>query len=1225
MKNKFYLFCCAAMLAGAASAQTEIPIEEYAPLYPTGTNWYSSFETWEPGQYVDDNFFISRVRPRDRFVNAKTQVYPAESANGKKVLWWMPISNGGSFSLNMPTYSMRNDIFSLWSYLDVHGGWNQGMIRSCGGFGDACHKNGVKNTVVIFFDQIGSIIDYTKPNTNEPSKYFSILFKQNGAGDFTNVEKFVKMFRYYGISGFSINPESTMTSETANKFQDFLVACRAEAKKQGWGNQWNVCWYDAMNNGGMGYSWGLNALTPDRINWFAYRDDKENPEKAVSDHFFLNYNHSEGAIKKSVQSAEEVNRSPYDVYVGQYIGGRGLGDNWSAIMENKISIGTWGEHSQNNIFYNSTDKGSAPEIVAQVYTDKLEMFFSGGNRNPQNAPAYITSRNDLSYESMQKFNGVATKVVAQSTLNQLPFITYFSLGSGAGNSEKGVKFSQFQWYNLGMQDMMPTWRWWVLNDANMVPTDAVKCDLSYDEAYMGGNSLKLSGATVKSNIRLFKTKFSVKGSENASLIFKVKDGTDAKLKIIYSLVGSEETFKSVPVSAATAADQWSTISWKLSDWGIKDGDVIACIGLSVENTPADYKVYIGGLSIVDPAKKYTPVKPQLVTTGYTIDMDKSAFNYETFKLIWNSKINSDPWEVVYNEDVDTWYFEVMLKEDGGEPKIVNRTTSWAALTVAQIDKATKTYQIGVRAVAPDGVTRSETAWLDQTFEHKYAFQTDIIYDARKLVPEEEFTVSLQDPSIPTAHWTLTSEDGKTIIKEVDGTSISTSCPTVGLYNLKVKFDNPTPEDLEAVYEKTYDGLIQVTPTETGRFPMADFMPSETTVDISKEAKAVTFTFNGVKGEGMASNAVSLNNGTHFFAADPAVLGRPNTLTIAAWVKPTDPSGQVMSLRHLNTNPSWGSTWIYIEGTPKQFVLMGRDRGSDFKDMLSGVEAKMGLWYHLAMVLDRDNSVVRLYINGKKTNEQKVNFKSSYDLYSLGTEGYQGAIDEVQFWDKALSDDEVKKAMYGFKPTEIPENLKGYWMFEDRYATNAKKFPNLGKAGDYPGGCFKGINMGDNNNLDPNVVAGSSWLSGSTPLKATLTWDFKGASNVDLTNPDAPVVTYDKEGEYPATLTVTNAWGTSTKTVNIKATTTVGIKDGKADKAVVVTPTTVEENFNVRLLDGGKYTISVYSANGMLVKKQVNDCLDNEVVQVSLNAPSGVYFVKVLKNEMPLEFVKIIKK
>lgn len=1223
MKNKFGLFCCAALVAGSTFAQTEVPMEQYVPLYPEGKSWYSDFETWEPGQNVDENFFISRVRPRQRFTNDKTQVYPGVDANGKKVLWWMPISNG-NWSLNLPSYSMRNDIFSLWSYLDVHGGWNQSMVRSSGTFGDVCHKNGVKNTVVIFFDQIGSTIDYTQPGKNEPSRYFSILFKTDDSGKFVNAERLVKMFRYYGISGWSINPESTMTQATADKLQDFLVACRTEAEKLGWGDQWNVCWYDAMNNSGMGYSWGMNALTADRINWFTYRADQS---KTVTDHFFLNYNHSSGAIKKSIESAKEKGRSPYDVYVGQHIGGRGLGDNWQSIMESEISIGTWGEHSQNNIFYNSTDKGAAPQKQAQVYTEKLEMFFSGGNRNPQKTPAYITARGDLSYESFEKFNGVAKGVVAQSTLNQLPFITYFGLGNGLNNYEKGVKFSEFQWYNLGMQDLMPTWRWWILDDMNNVPADPINCELSFDEAYMGANCLKISGATAKSNVRLFKTKFAVKGSENANLIFKVKGGTDAKMKLIYSLEGSEGAFKSIVLPAAKM-NEWTEASWKLSDWGIKNGDVIACLGVSVENTPANYEVYLGGLSIVDPTKTYKPAKPTLITTGYDVLMGKSAYNYETVKLVWSSKVNEDPWQVVYNDDVDTWYFEVMVREDGGEPKLVNRTTSWAAVTVAQLAATCRKFEVGVRAVAPDGVTRSDISWYDQSFDHKYEYKTGIVYDARKLIPNEEFTVTLEDPTIQDAHWTLSNDDG-TFAKEVDGTSITASCPAVGLYNLTVKFNNPSQDNPDAVYEHTYDGLIQVTPAETGRFPHADFV-FDNDIDISEGAKDVTFTFNGIKGEGLTSNAIDLRDGTHFFAADPSVLGRPNTITLAAWVKPTEAIGQVMSLRDLGTNPSWGSTWIYLEqnkqNNKKEFCMMGRDRGSDFKDMFSGVEVKVGIWYHIGMVLDKDNKEVRLYVNGKRTNTQSVTFKSSYDLYSLGTEGFQGSIDEVQFWNKALSDEEMKVAMYGYKPGSVPAELKGYWIFEDRLPANDKKFPNFGSAGEnYPGGCFRGTTMTDKDNLTPNMVPGSTWLSGSTKLEATLTWEFQGASNVDLSNPDAPVVTYDAPGEYPATLSVTNDYGTDVKTVLVKVTTGgVGIKDTNKSM-VTITPTIADDYVHVNLVEGGEYTVGLYNVNGILVKNIKKECVENESMRIDLDVPVGVYFVKVMKNEMTLEFTKIIKK
>lgn len=1012
-----------------------------------------------------------------------------------------------------------------------------------------------------------------------------------------------------------------MTEETARKLQDFILACNEKAVELGWGDQWSLCWYDSMTNRG-GVSFSGNTLYAQNIDWFVHRDNKD---KQVVDHFFLNYNHGQGQINNAVATAKKNNQSPYDVYAGQHIGGRGLGDNWQHIMENEISIGTWGEHSQNNIFYNSTDKGSAPEVMSQVYTEKLEMFVSGGNRNALNAPAYITSRGDLSYANLQKFNGVATKIAAQSTLSELPFITYFSLGNGLKNYNEGVSFSDFQWYNIGMQDFMPTWRWWVSDKSGKAPADAIKCDLSYDEAYNGANSLKLSGKTAYSNVRLFKTKFAVDGSEKFTLIYKMNKGTEPKLKLTYSLEGSESQMKSIVVPAAKEGE-WTKNEWTLSDWGIKSGDVIACMGVEVENTSDDYKLYIGGMELVNPSKKYSPVKPTLVTSGYTIDMDYSAYNFETVKLIWNAKKAANAWDPVYNDEVDTWYYEVMFSEDGGEAKLANRTTSWAAVTAVPVSSTCKKFKVGVRAVAPDGVTRSEIAWLDQEFDHVFAYKTGIVFNATKVVPNEEFTVALEDPTIPSAHWTLKSEDGA-VLKEVDGKELVASCEKVGLYNVVVKFANPTQENPNAVYEKEYVGLVVVTPESTGRMPKADF-DGETEVDVTNGAKAVTYNFTGLRGEGHTSNAIDLTDGTHFFAADPQVLGRPSTITIAAWVKPTNAAGQVMSLRELGTNPSWGSTWVYLEKNKAmqnqvQFCLMGRDRGSDFKDMFSGVEVQLGSWYHLAMVLDRDNTEVRLYVNGKRVADQKVSFKTCYDLYSLGTEGFQGSIDEVQFWDKALSDEEMKVAMYGYKPADVPANLKGYWIFEDRVAGNDKKFPNLGKGGDYPGGVFKGTSLQDKDNLTPNIVSGSTWLSGSTKVESTIEWDFRGAQNVDASDVEHPVVTFDKEGKYAATVTVSNVYGTDVKSKTITV-----LKDGSSIEDAV-------ENRDIRvryenqevlvdLVADGAYAIYLYDQTGRLVMLDKVQGAEGETLHFDVaGMAAGTYFVKVVCDDMSVAAKKIV--
>lgn len=1217
--RKLSVACGLGVLSLAAVAQTEVPMDMYVPMFDKGTTWVDMLENWTPGQNPEEEFFISHVRPLERFYNQQTQVYPEVDPKGKKVMWWMPITNGG-WSLNLPSYTMRNDNFSMWSYLDVHGGWNQPIFRSSGTFTDVCHKNGVKNTVVIFFDS-SQMIDYTKPSSNEPSRYFSVMFKEQN-GKFVNVERFVKMFRYYGISGLSINPESSMTEATANKLQDFILACNEKAQELGWGNQWNICWYDSMNNRG-GVSYSGNTLWNQNYNWFAYRDDRT---KQVADHFFLNYNHGQGQIQNAVREGKKNGHSSYDVYVGQYIGGRGLGDSWKHIMDNEISIGTWGEHTQNNIFYNSTDKGSDPLTVAQVYTEKQEMFFSGGNRNPLNAPAYITERGDLSYESMRNFNGVATKVAAQSTLSQLPFITYFSLGSGMRNFQEGKSFSDFQWYNIGMQDFMPTWRWWVADKSGKAPADAIACSISYDEAYNGSNSLKLSGRTSYSNVRLFKTKFGVSGSEKFTLIYKMNKGTEPKLKLTYSLEGAEGQLKSIVVPAVKTGE-WSKATWTLNDWGIKHGDVIACLGVEVENTSDDYAVYIGGMELINPEQKFNPVKPTLVTSGYGINMNYSAYNFETIKLIWNAKKAADAWSPVYNDEVDTWFYEVMYSEDGSEAKLANRTTSWAAVTAIPLSSTCKKFKVGVRAVAPDGATRSEIAWLDQEFEHKFAFKTGIVFNATKLVPNEEFTVALEDPTIPTAHWTLKAEDGS-VVAEMDGRELVASCANIGLYNVTVRFDNPTQDNPGAVYEKEYVGLVVVTPESTGRMPKADFS-GELEFDVDNGPKTLTYDFTGIRGEGYTSNAVDLTDGTHFFAADPAVLGRPNALTIAAWVKPTNQAGQVMSLRNLETNPSWGSTWIYLERNKAmqnqvQFCLMGRDRGADFKDMFSGMEVMMGSWYHVAMVLDRDNTEVRLYVNGKCVGTQRVSFKTSYDLYSLGTEGFQGSIDEVQFWNKALTDEEVKVAMYGYKPNEVPEGLQGYWVFEDRLADNNKKFPNLGKAGNYPGGIFKGTSLEDKDNLEPIVVSGSTWLSGSTKVKSTLTWTFGGAKAVDLSNDEHPAATFAESGKYMATLVISNAYGTDTKSKELTI-----WKDGQCSVEEVTEARNAciryeNEEVMIDLIAAGAYRVLIYDATGRLIALHKANGEDGDTLHCQVGElTEGAYLVKVLCDETPVATGKII--
>ena len=74
MNRKLTLLGSLALMAVAANAQT------YQEGYINWGNFAQQFgntlKQWTPGQQVteDDNFFISRVKPKERFRNAATQV-----------------------------------------------------------------------------------------------------------------------------------------------------------------------------------------------------------------------------------------------------------------------------------------------------------------------------------------------------------------------------------------------------------------------------------------------------------------------------------------------------------------------------------------------------------------------------------------------------------------------------------------------------------------------------------------------------------------------------------------------------------------------------------------------------------------------------------------------------------------------------------------------------------------------------------------------------------------------------------------------------------------------------------------------------------------------------------------------------------------------------------------------------------------------------------------------
>ena len=89
----------------------------------------------------------------------------------------------------------------------------------------------------------------------------------------------------------------------------------------------------------------------------------------------------------------------------------------------------------------------------------------------------------------------------------------------------------------------------------------------------------------------------------------------------------------------------------------------------------------------------------------------------------------------------------------------------------------------------------------------------------------------------------------------------------------------------------------------------------------------------------------------------------------------------------------------------------------------------------------------MFVNGKKvaTGRQpvstrrenrgagKIKASEPADIFIGGggvyKSGFNGSVDEIQIWNKPLTEADVQVAMKGYKENEVPEGLQGYFTFE----------------------------------------------------------------------------------------------------------------------------------------------------------------------------------------------------
>ena len=1051
-------------------------INDWVPGQPM-TKTYASARAAKSGTWEDEEFFTSRVKLRPLISNTATQI--DESLIGsrdKKLLFWVPcgVSTGYFQTGALPNGVFDSEVFSTWSYVTHYGNWTSPYGWVPGGFADAAHKHGVLVSGVASIPWAASSGDW----------HTCMAGMANIATSDGGVEKVGKFLRYHGVDGLGYNSEFSSGGSFMPGLRTLhggLVKYMKEKGQAGFENPWYGITTDA---GSINYGEGLLSSYYQN---FGYSDEPRTI-------FFTNYNWNSSTYFSADKAAfEATKRDTRDLYMGMNMqGGCKSTTEWLAHAEGgqaqDYSIGLWGEHSKNMLFPARVSAGGSDILKQQGYQKVLEQWFTNGKRNP----AYrmeIDQSGSLGVSDV--FQGMSRFMNARSAygwnLADEPFITYFSLGNGNCYRLNGDVAYSSEWYNIGMQDYTPTWRWWwstkmLGKDEADIPANSMSAEFSWDDAWNGGSSLKISGSTAAGEtqyLHLFKTQFNVKNNDIITIRYKILKG-NGDINFVYSKVGSETTEVTPDRTSIHKVgkdffyDEWNVVEFKVASRGsavLSAGDW-ALLGLKFANAQ-NLEVLIGEMSIKRGTSN-TPQMPEIRTAKILSDV-VSGFDA---KLIWSMPNSAAAGDPVYNIDVNTSYFELWAQVQGEEPQFMGATTSWAGLMFKiKNPKHGNRVRLGVQAVSLDHKSKSGISWTsDYLTAPAHEVSEEVAIDKTCIKPGEEFRIWFVDELHENATLSLYNTKGEKVASN-NGASreLVATLNEVGAYDLVANEGAAT--------ETRYSCYAQVSDFSVGRLPEIETLTfngenaetADVTFGVGTEFKAG---YTGRSADGSGSRAIANDYKVFGCPVKELKLGENKSFSVSYWVRPTfyPATGQLNMFGiedRTGTWPenNWGFFWSEVnsDGSVSAFTKRGNSANTaEYQyDYASTTAIPVGAWTHVTIVFDYDSSnalLMKLYLNGvyqvptrtgmggdNKSEDNVIDgipvrgpnrstMRDGMWMHIYGGRGSapgspNASLDDVIIWDGAVDETDIAKAMVGLDAENLPSNVKAYWDFEDEPQDN----------------------------------------------------------------------------------------------------------------------------------------------------------------------------------------------
>ena len=503
----------------------------------------------------------------------------------------------------------------------------------------------------------------------------------------------IYMLQYLGLDGINYNWE-------AGNYGDREVIAFHQ-------NLYEIAKKEGFNNFHIAIYTSNNSLTDLNVEALFGKNNKKTAD------VMLNYASSDFSygMGRSVTTAKKALGTAEGVYAGVWI--VSMNRSWTRLNSApECGVCLWGEHAQSR-FWSYNAGGDADEMMVN-YQKLLERGFSGGNRNPLSRPAVKDGGHNWEesngVQPLSTFPGMATWIPERTTITgNLPFSTHFNMGAGSQYHYKGKKTAG-SWYNMSNQDIVPTYRWLVVEGNTNNHSDKVDPEITYKDAYMGGSCLLLNGKGQASSTDIVLYKTDIAGSNGAiTANVAIKSGkevpAESNLYLIVHLKNSNE-WKEYAVGGTTGKT-WEEKKIALND--ITSGTAIDKIGLRVKNSTSGYKMMVGKLELVD---GFTAAPSGVKNVA--IQVKEETKSSLSVKATWAVDKAETTTGMIYNDDANIDHFEILLKDGtNGRVSEVARTSQWAAY-VGNIDLKNFTNNpfIGVRAVSKDLKSYSPVVWTE---------------------------------------------------------------------------------------------------------------------------------------------------------------------------------------------------------------------------------------------------------------------------------------------------------------------------------------------------------------------------------------------------------------------------------------------------------------------------------------------------------------------------------